>query len=691
MRHDVSDVGWVSASVTHQSSRQEGRRFPCTKVEGTSSACPFCGLRRLGRTIHPTLIFLSLCLLFPAALHAEGRVLKGNVMLIGAHDELTPTIGATVSLKGAGNPVQTKQGGEFRLVLPDIYKPGEDITLNVEMEGYQVFHPVGGETKVPANLDKQFIDIHLMPVGSRKFLSEAQIEYLIKTAAAGESKVQVAAQGAIMEAGEALSSVAIQSAANITEAADFIQKWASQYGFTEAQVMEAIRKWVAQTQQEQADFYKLGLAAFAEKNFRKARELFTQSGENNEKKLEEAREAAVRDFRLAGDAAYNDYRFGEALASYQRAFKHTSKEQTPVLWAAVLINIGNAQWAMGLQTHGADIHQRLAEAVAAYRAALEVRTREAVPQDWATIQNNLGNALSNQGIRTAGEAGAKLRSEAVAAYRAALDVYTRESLPQDWAASQNNLGAALKNQGIRTAGEAGAKLLNEAVAAYRAALEVFARESLPQWATTQNNLARAYTALEDWPKAAAGYAQLLHANFDDGDAYQKAGWLYHEKLSDFGAAFALTRQWLERHPEDLFAQGDFAERHFTTGRFVEAKERLAVLLMNPELDPRIRIGLQALEIATLLALNDTRAVLQRLERLRAEVQRRPQDFQIGWSFAGSKHFIATDPCLAPHRAWLQTLFTALEGENRDAILAALDGMREKLTQREGPRYRAIVE
>ncbi len=550
-----------------------------------------------------------LCLLFPAAPHAEGRVLTGNVMLIGAHDEPTPAIGATVSLKGAGNPVRTLRGGEFRLFLPDIYKPGEDITLNVEIEGYRVFHPVGGETKVPADLDKQSIDIHLLSVGSRKFLSEAQIEYVIKTAAE-ESKVQV------IPIGEKPAPI---------DFTGFIQKWASRYGFTEAQVTEEIRKWVAQTQQGQADFYKLGLAAFAEKNFRRARELFTQSGENNEKKLEEAREATVRDFRLAGDAAYNDYRFAEALASYQRAFKHTSKEQTPVLWAVVLIDIGTAQGAMGLRTHGADIHQRLAEAVAAYRAALEVYARESLPRDWAITQNNLGaalreqgirtageasakllseavaayraalevytresvpqqwaatqnnlasalgyqgirtagetgakllseavaacraaleirtheslpqqwamtksnlgNALANQGIRTAGEAGAKLLSEAVAAYRAALEVQTHESLPQGWATTQNSLGTALAYQGIRTAGEAGAKLLSEAVAAYRAALEVYTRESLPQpWAMTQHNLARAYTALEDWPKAAASYAELLHANLDDGEAYRMAGW-----------------------------------------------------------------------------------------------------------------------------------------------------------------------
>ena len=456
-----------------------------------------------GANNRPYIDFPSLCLLFPAAPYAEGRVLKGNVMLIGAHDEPTPAIGVTVSLKGAGNPVRTLRGGEFRLFLPDIYKPGEDITLNVEIEGYRLFHPVGGETKVPADLDKQSIDIHLLPVGSRKFLSEAQIEYLIKTAAE-ESKVQV------IPAGEKPAPI---------DFTVFIQKWASQYGFTEAQVMEEIRKWVAQTQQEQADFYKLGLAAFAEKNFRKARELFTQSGENNEKKLEQAREAAVRDFRLAGGAAYNDYRFGEALASYQRAFKHTSKERTPALWAAVLIDIGNAQWAMGLRTHGADIHQRLAEAVAAYRVALEVYTREPAaglghdpeqpggctsgarhphhergrrqasergrrglpggprcvhPRPAAAVGHDPeqpGEYTQEQGTRTAGEAGARLLSEAVAAYRAALEVRTRESLPQQWAKTQNNLGAALQEQGIRTAGEAGARLLSEAVAAYRAALD----------------------------------------------------------------------------------------------------------------------------------------------------------------------------------------------------------------------------
>ena len=313
--------------------------------------------------------------------------------------------------------------------------------------------------------------------------------------------------------------------------------------------------------------------------------------------------AAEQGIRTAGEAGTK--LLSEAAAAYRAALDVYTRESLPQQWAMTQNNLGAALQERGIRTTSEAGARLLSEAVAAYRAALDVYTRESLPQQWAMTQNNLGAALKEQGIRTAGEASARLVSEAVAAYRAALEVYTRESLPQQWAMTQNNLANTLQEQGIRTAGEAGARLLSEAVAAYRAALEVRTRESLPQqWAMTQNNLARGYIALEDWPQAAAGYAELLHANFDDGEAYQKANWLYHEKLSDFGTAFALNQQWLERHPEDLFAQGDFAERHFTTGRFVEAKERLAALLANPQLDPRVRITLQALEIATLLALND---------------------------------------------------------------------------------------
>ena len=172
-----------------------------------------------------------------------------------------------------------------------------------------------------------------------------------------------------------------------------------------------------------------------------------------------------------------------------------------------------------------------------------------------------------------------------------------------WAMTQNNLGIALQDQGIRTGGEAGAHLLAEAVTAYRQALEVHTRDTLPpQWAQTHNNLAQAYTHLEDWANAAASYAAVLTVYPDDKKAYDTASYLYHETLFEFPRAFMLNQRWLERNPADLAGLSDFAERHFTTGRFTECEQRIALLLANPAVGPSIQIALQAIQIANSLAL-----------------------------------------------------------------------------------------
>ena len=266
----------------------------------------------------------------------------------------------------------------------------------------------------------------------------------------------------------------------------------------------------------------------------------------------------------------------------------------------------------------------------------------------------------------------------MAAYRAALEVYTREQLPQDWAMTQNNLGTALSDQGIRTGGAEGRRLLAEAVAAYRAALEVRTLEAIPpQWAQTQNNLAEAYLNLEDLANAAESYANVLRVYPDYAKAYQTASFLYHEKLFAFTKAFALNQQWLERHPDDISALSDFAEKHFTVGRFAEGETRLSALLANPDLKPKSSIALRVLKIATLEALNKNQSVPSEIEKLRAAIAKQPEDFKVSWTFDGTKHFIGHDERLAASRAWLLDLIAALEKEDRNSILVALDTVRSE--------------
>jgi hypothetical protein len=112
----------------------------------------------------------------------------------------------------------------------------------------------------------------------------------------------------------------------------------------------------------------------------------------------------VRTISFEGDAHYSNYTFDKALNANHRALIYVSRQQTPQLWAATHMDIGRANWELGIRAEGLAIAQYFSAAVKAYHQALEVRTREQLPQDWAMTQNNLGIALQNQSIRTSGEA-----------------------------------------------------------------------------------------------------------------------------------------------------------------------------------------------------------------------------------------------------------------------------------------------
>src|SRR5262249_2979770 len=126
----------------------------------------------------------------------------------------------------------------------------------------------------------------------------------------------------------------------------------------------------------------------------------------------------------------------------------------------------------------------------------------------------------------------------------------------------------------------------EAVTAFRQAMEIYTRAETPRrWAIVQSNVAKTYMLLQDWPNALSSYLNVLQAYPEYQEAYQAASYLYHEVFFQFPQAFALNQQWLEHHPEDLGALSDYAEKHFTTGRFAECAQRLTALLANPDVAP----------------------------------------------------------------------------------------------------------
>ena len=420
---------------------------------------------------------------------AAAQKLRGNLSILGQQDERTPVVGAPVWIKeiGYGDKDQSVDGGDFRLFLPEIFRAGDEITLQVEKAGYQILNPVGGITRIPAELEKESVRVDLDELGSHRFLSKAAFQLLIENIAE-KSKDQVNTDRDNQQPEIDLSR--------------YLKEWATQYGFGIEQVQVELDAWAAEIEQKQEDFYELGLAAFYKKNFGEAAQKFEESAAYHKAELTKAesnarnlKEKVIRDYRMAGDAHYNNYRFQDALSAYQCALAEIDKTADPQRWASVTNGLNKTYWRLGEQVEGQAAQAYLAQAVAGFQTQLEIYTRTTAPQEWATTQNYLGAALETQGKRAGGEEAMRLLDEAVAAYRAALDVRTRAELPLDWAATQNNLGTVLEAQGERTGGADGIYLLAEAVVAYRAALEVRTRADLPQeWAETQTNLGLALTA-----------------------------------------------------------------------------------------------------------------------------------------------------------------------------------------------------
>lgn len=315
----------------------------------------------------------------------------------------------------------------------------------------------------------------------------------------------------------------------------------------------------------------------------------------------------------------------------------------------------------------------LDQAITAFREALQVRTRGQLPLDWAMTENNLGLALLSRGKQLYGMDGVDLLLQANRAFRIVLEVYTREQHPLQWAGLQNNLGLVLFSLAERMMeGAERREFLELAATAIRAALQVYTREQIPQrWAITQNNLARVYFQLRNWPDAAKSYVNVLTLYPDEEEAYNRASTLYQNKLFKFEEAFNLDQEWLARNADDISVQADFAEKHFTTGRFAECEQRIKELLVKPEVSAGGKSTLQALEIASLMAVNQRDLVPAKLNTLITEISHQPAEFRIDWDFTGTRYFINQSEKLSPYRTQLNQLFEALISRDRDAILRGL--------------------
>jgi len=446
--------------------------------------------------------------------------LTGTVLLEDPEGGTTPATRHRVTLS-TGAAAFTDDSGRFVLPLPPTAASGQPIRFLVDKPGWVVHLPPEGETLAPAG--REPITLTLLPKGSPRLLGGDRIPALIAQIAS-DHKDWIGT--ASLDVGPA--------------AIDFrrhLRDWGLRHGLETARLEAAIAGFAERVEAQRGDLHTRALAAFAKKDLAAAYELASAAGEeasaaavgpagsgrDQERDLAQV-EAAVRGYRLAGDAASAEHRFAQAIEAYAKALKLIDRARMAEPWAATTADLAKAryltvmQWRFGSREREyarlasaasahirdaprymaaavrASAREQVATARASYFDALAFYTREARPWDWARTQLGLGLVLELE-AKVEGTQRDSRRAAAATAYREALGVYRPEASPAAWARTQRALGNVLFNSVWDAAiddcsrrEQAG----DGAIQAFRSALQVLSPESAAEdWAMTQVDLGKA--------------------------------------------------------------------------------------------------------------------------------------------------------------------------------------------------------
>ncbi len=233
------------------------------------------------------------------------------------------------------------------------------------------------------------------------------------------------------------------------------------------------------------------------------------------------------------------------------------------------------------------------------------------------------------------------------------------------------------------------KYLKDAKRLYEETLIACTPEGFPiAWADLMYGASRTYSRLNNPLEAKRLLLELLEHDPKDWDALDSLSSIYHERLFDFAGSFEALTKLRNMQSDDLKTQTNFAENHFTTGRFEECAVLINILLANADVDEDEKIALRAIEIGSLIGSGKTNEVLAKLDLLIKELQRHPPNCYIVWQFDGATYFARRHATTAPFSGWLKSLFDALGKKDRDSILKALQAVRSKFKL---PKQRIAIQ
>jgi len=365
--------------------------------------------------------------------------------------------------------------------------------------------------------------------------------------------------------------------------------------------------------------------------------------------------------------------FIEAEQSYTLALTVRKREFFPSAYAETQNGLGAVLYELGIHANGKERLLIWQKGEAAYREALDTYNRNGDMQSCAIVLGNLGNIIRNQGVTIKGVEGVSLLRQAEGFYQLALEEYPREYYRREWARMQANLGRTLYYRGLLESGPARIHTLEQATKQYKLALEEYSREYSPrEWLQISLHLCEAYNELSNNAAAERCLKEVFAAYPNNRRAFEDISFFYHEVVFKFPEAFEASRRWLEHNSNDINDWVNFAEHHFTVGRYEECEKQIERLMSNPDVDINNRLGLWPLKIASLLALNKKDRVLGEIEQLLVTVSKQDKDFTVDWTYNGTIRFINQSDKLTPFREWLVQLFGAMMQRDRDTIYRFLE-------------------
>ena len=568
------------------------------------------------------------------------------MVVVNAHaDPSKPVEGVRVSLSfvaGAEKVVDSRDatnrsGQALLLVSPEAVQRGN---LRIEITGVTglvVFEPADGQLNgLPAT-----ITIKMLPQGSLALLGPTQIEAMLHRLSLQNKHLE---QENRVVKGE-LAAAQGQKPDDLAQA---MTEWATANGFAAADADKRIQEWAKeiQTRKDQATAEQQELAELALKHYAVAAPMFHKDATDRfaalREKQQRDREEDRKEFQAAVDKQYQSANAYQLASQYHQATQvledtrdeaaeqHRISPEDPAyrsIWLDTVLRLADARKAEGASGKASESAALLAQSIKDYRELLKERSAQAERQDWARAQTNLGLALSDQGERSSGSEATSLFAQAVEAYRAALGVYTKADLPQGWAMTQSNLGIALRVQGERSSGAEATELLSAAASAFESVLEV---------SPTSQSIIKALSHID------------------------------HEELFRFDRALELDEQAFKIDPS-TGNRMDLVEASLTAAHFSQCVEQ-AVAIDDPVLSTSKIPVRDTIKLACQWGAGQKAAAQQTATALLPQAAGLHSS---GWSFAGTRHFLASSPAFEPGRASWIALFESLEKGDGAAMAAAL--------------------